>query len=184
VHNGHLDAAEELLSRAGLREVWLMPNARPPHREIPGAPAEDRVRMAELAVENRPGLKASRLEVERGGRSYTIDTMRELGQRYPDQQFDLLLGADAALQIGGWRDAPALLDATSFVIFSRPGTSLGSDELTRLGFSPERTKIVALHTPNIAAHEIRQRLAEHRSIDDLVPAVVSAYIRQHHLYGA
>lgn len=161
-----------------------MPNAQPPHREIPAAPAEDRLRMVELAVENRPGVKASRLEVERGGRSYTIDTVRALRRQFPGQPFALLLGADAALHISGWHEASALLEEASFVIFSRPGTRLTSDALTRLGFSRDRTKLVMLHTPDIAAHEIRHRLAAHLAVEGLLPEVVYAYIRQHHLYGA
>ncbi len=184
VHNGHLQAAVGLLAAAGLLEVWLMPNAQPPHREQPLASAGQRLDMVELAVAGQPGLLASRLELDRGGRSYTIDTVRELGQRYPGRRFELLLGADAAKHIASWHEAPALLAEGAFVIFSRPGTGLDDAELQALGFNARRTRVVALQTPDIAAHEIRRRLAQRESIEGLVPAAVAEYIRRHHLYGA
>src|SRR5207244_851969 len=79
VHNGHLAAARQLLGVANLDQVWLMPNATPPHRTaVPVAPADDRMRMVELAVAGQNGVLASRTEVDRGGISYTIDTIRQL----------------------------------------------------------------------------------------------------------
>jgi len=184
VHNGHLQAATGLLAAARLLEVWLMPNAQPPHREQPLASASQRLDMVELAVAGQAGLLASRLELDRGGRSYTIDTVRELRQRYPGRRFELLLGADAAKHIGSWHEAGAVLAEAAFVIFSRPGTGLDDAELQALGFNAERTRVVALHTPDIAAHDIRRRLAARQSIEGLVPPAVAAYIRRHHLYGA
>jgi nicotinate-nucleotide adenylyltransferase len=183
VHNGHLEAAGGLLKAARLVEVWLMPNAQPPHREQPLASASQRFDMVELAVADHPGMVASRLELDRGGRSYTIDTVRELRQRYPARRFEVLLGADAAKQIRSWYEADALLAEAAFVIFSRPGTGLDDAELRALGFSEERTRVVALHTEDIAAQEIRRRLGARESIEGLVPSAVAAYIRRHHLYG-
>jgi len=183
VHNGHLAAARQLQGVADLDEVWLMPNATPPHRTAgPVAPAEDRMRMVELAVPGHHGLVPSRLEVDRGGISYTIDTVRELAREYPGQRFALLLGSDAALQIRSWHDAGALLDEASFVIFNRPETALAPQTLHELGFAPARSRIVHLDTPAIAAHQVRDRLARGAPIDDLVPTAVADYIRTHELY--
>src|SRR5437660_3251766 len=110
VHNGHLAAAGQLLRVADLDQVWLMPNAMPPHRTAsPVAGAQDRMRMVELAVAGQPALVPSRVEVDRGGVSYTIDTVRQLAHEFPGQRFALLLGSDAALQIRSWHDADALL---------------------------------------------------------------------------
>jgi nicotinate-nucleotide adenylyltransferase len=185
VHNGHLAAARQLRDVADLTQVWLIPNARPPHRtEAPVAGADDRMRMVELAVAGQPGLLPSRIEVDRGGVSYTIDTIRQLGARFPGPRFALLLGSDAALKIRSWREAPALLDAASFVIFNRPETTLAPQSLHELGFAPARTRIVHLDTPPIAAHQVRDRLARGMPIDDLVPAAVADYIRSHELYRA
>jgi nicotinate-nucleotide adenylyltransferase len=184
VHNGHLAAARQLRGVADLDQVWLMPNARPPHRTAaPVAGAEDRMRMVELAVAGHDGLLPSRLEVDRGGVSYTIDTVRQLAGDFPGQRFALLLGADAALQIRSWRDADALLAQASFVIFNRPQTTLAPQTLQELGFAPARSRIVHLDTPAVAAHQVRDRLARGAAIDDLVPAPVADYIRTHGLYG-
>jgi nicotinate-nucleotide adenylyltransferase len=183
VHNGHLAAARQLREVADLDQVWLVPNAQPPHRSDPPlAPAEDRMRMVELAVEDQPALLASRVEVDRGNISYTIDTVRELARRFPGQRFELLLGSDAALQIRSWHEASALLAETNFVIFNRPETSLARQTMHELGFAPARTRVVHLDTPAIAAHQIRDRLARGAPIDDLVPARVAAYIREKGLY--
>jgi len=183
VHNGHLAAARQLLGAADLDQVWLMPNATPPHRTAaPVAPAEDRMRMVELAVAGHDGLRPSRLEVDRGGVSYTVDTIRELARGYPGQRFTLLVGSDAALQIRSWHDAGALLEEASFVIFNRPETALAPQTLHELGFAPARSRIVHLDTPPIAAYQVRDRLARGAPIDDLVPAPVADYIRTHELY--
>jgi nicotinate-nucleotide adenylyltransferase len=183
VHNGHLAAARQLRDVAGLDEVWLMPNATPPHRTAaPVASADDRLRMVQLAIDGQPGLVASPLEVERGGISYTIDTVRELARAFPGRPFAILLGSDAALQIRSWHDADALLDEARFLIFNRPETTLAPQTLYELGFEPTRTQIVHLDTPAIAAHQVRDRLARGAPIDDLVPASVADYIRTHHLY--
>jgi nicotinate-nucleotide adenylyltransferase len=183
VHNGHLAAARQLRDVAHLGELWLMPNAMPPHRSAaPVANADDRLRMVQLAVDRQPGLMPSALEVDRGGASYTIDTVRELARRFPGRPFAILLGSDAALQIRSWHEADALLDEAHFVIFNRPDTTLAPQTLHELGFAPARTQIVHLDTPAIAAHQVRDRLARGASIDDLVPATVADYIRAHHLY--
>jgi nicotinate-nucleotide adenylyltransferase len=183
VHNGHLAAAGQLRAVANLDEVWLTPNATPPHRSAaPLASAPDRMRMVELAVAGHPGLFASRIEVDRGGISYTIETMRQLARECPTQRFTLLLGSDAALQIRSWHEADALLDEASFVIFNRPETALAPQTLHELGFAPARSRIVHLDTPAIAAHQVRDRLARGAPIDDLVPAVVADYIQTQNLY--
>jgi len=185
VHNGHLAAARQLRDEVGLEQVWLVPNAHPPHRSAaPVASPEDRMRMVELAVAEQPGLLASRIEVDRNGISYTIDTVRELARTFPAQRFELLLGSDAALQIRGWHEADALLKEGSFTIFNRPDTSIALSTLQELGFSPARTRLVHLDTPAIAAHQVRDRLRRGASIDDLVPAQVAGYIRVHGLYQA
>jgi nicotinate-nucleotide adenylyltransferase len=184
VHNGHLAAARQLLDVVGLDEVWLMPNATPPHRSAaPVASPIDRLRMVQLAVEGQLGLRPSSLELDRGGTSYTIDTVRELARRFPGRPFAILLGSDAALQIRSWHEADALLDQARFVIFNRPETTLAPPTLHKLGFAPTRTQIVHLDTPAIAAHQVRDRLARGIQIDDLVPAAVADYIRSHHLYS-
>jgi nicotinate-nucleotide adenylyltransferase len=184
VHNGHIEAAHQLRDLADLDEVWLMPNHLPPHRRAPLAKPEDRMRMVEIAVRGHPGLVPSRLEIERGGTSYTIETLRELQSRFPGQRFEFLLGADAAEHVRSWHEARAILDEASFVIFNRPGTELSREDLAELGFPQPRTRSVHVQTPEVAAHEIRDRIKGGKAIDDLVAPAVMDYIRAHHLYGS
>ena len=140
--------------------------------------------MVELAVAGHDRMVASRLEVERGGTSFSIDTVRELGERFPGQRFELLLGADAAERVEHWHRASELLAEAWFVIFNRPGSRLEDRAIETLGFNPDRTRVVHLQTPDSAAHEIRARLAAAEPIDDLVPRAVADYIRSRHLYAA
>lgn len=184
IHKGHLEAADELREVADLEQVWVMPNAQPPHRAAPLASAPDRMRMVELAIAGHAGLVASRLEIERGGISYSIDTILELESRFPGQRFEILLGSDEAARIRSWHRWEDVLAEAEFVIFNRPGANVTPAQLRQLGFDPDRTRVVHLETPAIAAHEIRDRLAAHGPVDDLLPASVAAYIREHHLYGA
>jgi nicotinate-nucleotide adenylyltransferase len=184
VHLGHLAAAEQVRGAARLDEVWLMPNARPPHKvDGPHASAQDRLAMVELAVKSRPGLRASDLEVRRGGLSYTVDTLAGLASLFPQATFALLLGYDAALQIRTWHRVDDLLRAAHFAIFERPSVDLKESDVYALGFPPERTQFLRIHTPPIAAHEIRARLQSGQSVEGLLPPPVADYIHEHELYG-
>lgn len=183
VHRGHLSAATQLLTRAQVDEVWLMPNAQPPHRATPPlASARDRLQMIRLATAEQGGLRASALEVERGGVSYTIDTLREVRRLEPHRRLRLLLGSDAALQIQSWHEWQALLREASFTIFSRDSQPLEPVQLERLGFPRERTELVALDTPAISARMVRSRLERGEEVLDLVTPEVAEYIRDRGLY--
>src|SRR2546422_1866647 len=136
VHIGHLAAARQLRDEAGLEQVWLIPNAHPPHRSAaPVASPEDRMRMVELAVSDQPGLLGSRIEVDRGGISYTIDTIRDLARSLRGQRCELLLGSDSALQVRSWHGADARLEAVGVSIFYRRDTSARLSTLHELGVS-------------------------------------------------
>lgn len=183
IHRGHLSAATQLLARAGLGEVWLMPNAQPPHRSTPPlASPQDRLEMVRLATEDVDGLSASALEVERGGASYTIDSLRLLRRSQPNRPLRLLLGFDAALQIQAWHEARALLSEASFVIFSRPQVGLDPHQLELIGFPPDRTEVVTMRTPAISARMVRERLGRGEPVFDLLTAEVADYIRDRGLY--
>ena len=183
VHRGHLSAATQLLLRAGLSEVWLMPNAQPPHRSTPPlASPQDRLQMVRLATANVGGLSACTLEVERGGPSYTIDSLRQLRRLEPNRPLRLLVGSDAALQIQAWHEAEALLSEASFVIFSRPQVRFDPGQLELIGFPAERTQVVTLETPAISARMVRERLGSGEPVNDLLTPEVTDYIRDRGLY--
>jgi nicotinate-nucleotide adenylyltransferase len=183
VHLGHISAARQLQSGAALAEVCLMPNAQPPHRSRPPvASAADRLAMVELATAGIPGVCASAVEVERGGISYTIDTLRRLRAAKREQPVTLLLGSDAALQIGSWHQAEALLREASFLIFNRAEVVLDAGELQRLGFPAQRTRVLSIKTPAISARMVRERLGRGEPVDGLLAPGVAAYIRDRGLY--
>ena len=185
VHKGHLQAARQLLLKASLLEVWLMPNADPPHRLTPTlASPKERLRMVELAVAGVEGLRACALEVERGGTSYTADTLAQLGRAFPGRPFTLLLGFDAALQIRLWHRAEVLLREASFVIFSRPQVDFSAGEMERLGFPAERTRVIGIETPPISARTVRERLRLGKSVEGMLEPAVIDFISEHGLYPA
>jgi nicotinate-nucleotide adenylyltransferase len=183
VHLGHTSAARQLLDRAGLEEIWLMPNAHPPYRPAqPVAPAADRLEMLQLAIEGSPGLKVSDLEVRRGGPSYTIDTLEQLARDYPARGFAWLLGSDQAREIRSWHNARDLLGRGHFIVFNRPPAELNPAVLSQLGFDRGRTSYIEIAPLPISAHEVRRRLAEGLPADDLLLPAVAEYIHAHGLY--
>ncbi len=159
-----------------------MPNAQPPNRPPPTASPSDRLEMVKRAIAGRPGLLASDLEIRRGGTSYTVDTAEELARRFPKTRFAWLIGSDQARAIRSWRDPDRLLDAIDFVVFNRPGVSVTADQLAELGFKKSRMRLVTIHTPPIAAQDIRDALRHRRAVDGLLPPSVLAYIDERGLY--
>jgi nicotinate-nucleotide adenylyltransferase len=173
IHHGHLIVARSLRESLGLDRVILMPAGAQPLKEGRHAgPAEARARMVELAVAGEAGLVADRLEVERPGPSYTVDTLRALRERDPDASLTLLVGSDAAADLPRWRESELLPGLARIVLFARPGVPVPT-----LGFR-------ALPVPpvDISATDIRARVRTGRSIRYLVPEAVAAYIAEHGLY--
>ena len=160
-----------------------MPNAQPPHRAAPPlASAQDRLQMVRLATANLSRVSGSALEVERGGLSYTIDSLRALRLTEPNRPVRLLLGSDAAEQIQSWHEWQALLREATFTIFSRAPQPLDPEKLERLGFPLDRTQLVALDTPAISARMVRERLGRGEAVEDLLTPEVAEYIRDRGLY--
>lgn len=202
VHRGHVAVAEAVRQAFDLDRVLLVPARVPPHRRAaPVAPPADRFAMVKLAVDERPGVAASDLELADPTPAYTTDTLQRMldAGEVPTQLF-FITGADAFAEIATWRGYPALLDQAHFVVVSRPGHDLQAlrralpEVASRfreagLGVNPQppdgrRTAIFSLEadTPDIASSVIRHRLSAGGAIDDLVPDGVARYIREHHLY--
>jgi nicotinate-nucleotide adenylyltransferase len=199
VHNGHLAiacAARDELDCS----VRLMPAADPPHRAPPGANAEQRARMLELAVADQPRLLVDRRELQRQGRSYTIDTLRELrrefGQAMP---IALLIGADSFVGLPTWREWEALFDFAHFVVAPRPGSPLDGDLSTgltaavagRWADSPgilratPAGRLFLLDQPlhPESASDIRGRIAGGEPWQALVSPAVAGFIARNGLYS-
>ncbi len=183
MHRGHIAAAEQLRSRGGLREVWLLPNARPPHRTLPIAGAADRLQMVRLAVAGHHSLRACDLEVKAGGVSYTLQTLDSLANDFPGEEFIWLVGYDAALLIAGWYQPDAVLARARFAVFNRAGAPPpDAGRLLALGFPKDRVRIVRIDSPAISAHEIRVRLSQGLPVEGMLPPSVLDYIHKHGLY--
>ena len=137
IHVGHLAAAKVAIDCAHLDRVLFVPSAQPPHRVAATAPAEDRLAMCRLAVEGEPRFEVSDVEVKRGGRSYTVDTLDELQGAHPQDELLLILGWDAARLFRTWREPDRVSALASVVIVTRPGMEPPTPaELAALGLDP------------------------------------------------
>ncbi len=202
IHYGHLRSAEEVRAACALDEVRFVPCGVPPHRSHqPGATARHRLEMVRLAVADNPGLGVSDVEVTRPGASYSIDTVRhfaaELG---PGDELYLILGLDAFLLLGSWKDWRGLLALAHVIVTSRPGfgDALPYEKLpvvvreafcydpVRSGFRNEFGKEILfrrLTDVSVSASAIRELLGKGKSIRHLVPAEVQRYVKEQHLYN-
>ena len=181
IHIGHVLLALFALERLPLDRVLFVPAAYPPHKESrpDTAPVEDRWAMVRLAIEALPHFQASRVELDRPGKSYTVDTLRQLRADHPDCDLHLIIGEDNVSQLSTWYDPQGILDLCTVVAGSRVTADLDAD-------SALARHIVALDSPlfQISSTEIRQRLADDLPVRYLLPESVEAYIRDRKLYGA
>lgn len=175
VHHGHLIAARVAAETLGLDELRFVPAREQPFKQgLHAAAAEHRVAMLDLAVAGERGFAVERLELERPGPSYTVDTLRALRAREPDRPLTLLLGADAALELEQWRSAAELPGLARIVVFGRPGSPLPESPLIA-----DRIRVPGL---DISATEVRRRAREGRPLRYWVPDAVAEYITRHRLY--
>ncbi|MBI5116524.1 nicotinate-nucleotide adenylyltransferase [Candidatus Poribacteria bacterium] len=178
IHIGHLIIAEEALWQCRLDSVLFMVTAHPPHKKSPEAPAEDRFTMVELALEGEPAFRPSRLEIERGGNSYTVQTLKELHRLYPGAEHYWVVGADSVLEFSTWQSPDDVIQMANLIVVPRPGFDLSQTDPKLQG------KTHVLRTPEIAVSStiIRARLHEGKPIRFLVPAAVERYILERGLY--
>jgi len=202
IHLGHLRAAAEVRRRARLDRVLFIPSYLPPHKKSGAAvPAADRLRMVELACRGRAGLEASSIEVDAREKSYSILTLRKLRALSPEARLFFILGVDAFLDIGTWREYHRVLEGCFFIVMGRPGfeldrardvlggklrDSIGPLETAEgaAGPLPPQTRVFLLpiHALDISSTAIREKVRRGDSLEGLVPAPVEKYIREHQLY--
>lgn len=184
IHYGHLRAADEAHAAFGLSEVVFVPTGQPPHKaDKQVTPAEDRYMMTVLATAECPYFSVSRIEIDRVGHSYTIDTLRELKSmpEYSDSVFYFITGLDAVMDIMTWKDPQDIINMCNFVAVSRYGyTHKRMEEL------PEKLRraIIPLEIPLLAisSTQLRERVSRNFSIRFLVPPSVESYISKKALY--
>lgn len=189
VHRGHLRAGELALRHAGCQRVLLVPVASPPHKSPDGlATAEHRLAMLRLAVEGRPEFEVSTIEIDRGGVSYTVDTIEALRARLgpAGPKLTLIVGADMLPGLPRWREIDRVLELAALFVVGRPGSPRTvSPELERRfgeGFAHRLESAWAEHEGAESSTEIRRRCREGLPVDELVPPGVAEYLRTHRVY--
>jgi len=178
IHHGHLVAASEVASVFDLDEVVFVPTGRPwqkTHRAV--SPAEHRYLMTVIATASNPRFTVSRVDIDRPGPTYTVDTLHELAAQRAGAEMYFITGADALQQIIGWKDSEDLFSLAHFVGVTRPG-----HQLSGAGLPPERVSLVEVPAMAISSTDCRARVAKGEPVWYLVPDGVVQYIAKHKLY--
>jgi nicotinate-nucleotide adenylyltransferase len=189
IHLGHLALARAARSSLALDEVLFVPAARPPHKlGRPITAAADRLAMVELATRDEPGTAVSRIELDRPGPSYTVDTVASLLEEAArdDRPIDLtvILSVESFADLPDWHAVDRLVELATIAVAPRPGHPLPEPTALadRLPGIVGRLAVIHATLPDISASTIRELVAAGRPIDHLVPPRVAAYIREHDLY--
>ncbi|MEV6688236.1 nicotinate-nucleotide adenylyltransferase [Streptomyces sp. NPDC051578] len=178
IHHGHLVAASEVAALFHLDEVVFVPTGQPwqkSHSVV--SPAEDRYLMTVIATASNPQFSVSRIDIDRGGPTYTIDTLRDLSALNQDSDLFFITGADALAQILTWRNAEELFSLAHFIGVTRPGHVLTDDGLPEGGVS-----LVEVPALAISSTDCRARVAQGDPVWYLVPDGVVRYIDKRELY--
>ncbi len=178
VHHGHLVSASEVMESFSLDEVIFVPTGEQPfkeHRRV--TPAEHRYLMTVVATASNPRFTVSRMEIDRPGKSYTIDTLRELKRQLPGADLFFITGADVLPQILTWKDADELWSLAHFIGVTRPGHTLDRTGLPETGLSLLEVPAMA-----ISSTDCRARVVDGKPVWYLVPDGVVQYIAKHGLY--
>lgn len=204
IHYGHLAAAEEIRDRLKLDRVLFIPSFLPPHKQEDDIPsAVQRLEMVRLAVAGNANFRVSDVEVKRGGRSFTIETIEELRSLHPGASLFFITGLDSFLEIQSWQQWQRLLTLCAFVVLSRPGfrftdlkkinfldaqaatlAGLDNGRLTHAAVSADAFSLYLEMIPHydISSTDIRKRRREARTIKYHLPEAVENYIIENKLY--
>ncbi|GAA3622871.1 nicotinate-nucleotide adenylyltransferase [Kineosporia mesophila] len=179
VHHGHLVAASEVGSRFGLDEVVFVPTGQPWQKvaDHQVSPAEHRYLMTVIATASNPRFTVSRVDIDRGGATYTTDTLRDLAALYPDADLYFITGADALTQILSWKNPDELFQLAYFIGVTRPGHRLDGS-----GLPADRISLLEVPALAISSTDCRDRVAAGQPVWYLVPDGVVQYIAKHRLY--
>ncbi|MEU6853202.1 nicotinate-nucleotide adenylyltransferase [Actinacidiphila alni] len=178
IHHGHLVAASEVVSLFHLDEVVFVPTGQPWQKSDQRVtPAEDRYLMTVIATASNPQFSVSRIDIDRAGKTYTKDTLRDLRAEHPGAELFFITGADALSQIFSWRDAEELFSLAHFIGVTRPGHTLSDP-----GFPEGGVSLVEVPALAISSTDCRQRVAKGDPVWYLVPDGVVRYIDKRALY--
>jgi nicotinate-nucleotide adenylyltransferase len=177
IHNIHLEIARAALEQGELDRVLFMVSARPPHKRTREcASPEDRYAMVAAALVHEPGMQPSRMEIDREGPSYTVLTLRQLRQEYPEAELYLILGVDALADLPKWKESEAILKMAKILAVPRPGHYVIPAELGG------HYRMLEFPEAPVSSTEVRHRIAEGEPLDTLVPWGVRQYILEKDLY--
>jgi len=175
VHIGHLILAEEVREKLALDKIIFIPAALPPHKDDADiAPAVDRLNMLKLATKGNKFFGVSDIEIKRTGRSYTIDTVKELKNRFPHDELYFIIGSDLLKYLNEWKDLSQINKIVNFVAATRPGYPLEK--------IPADIHRLAIRAVDVSGFEVRQCARENKSFGYLVPDKVFDYIKKRKLY--
>lgn len=178
IHNGHLVAANEVADRYDLDEVVFVPTGQPWQKGDDVSPAEDRYLMTVIATASNPRFQVSRVDIDRPGPTYTVDTLRDMRREYGDKaELFFITGADALERILTWKDAERVFGLAHFIGVTRPGFTLSDAHLPR-----DTVSLVQVPAMAISSTDIRERVRTGRPIWYLVPDGVVQYISKRRLY--
>jgi nicotinate-nucleotide adenylyltransferase len=200
IHYGHLLLADEVLERLRLDRVLFVPAGRPPHKPLATlAPAADRYAMVTLAIADHPRFEVSRVELDREGPSYTVDTLEILAATGDELYF--IIGSETFLDLLSWRAPRRIAELARLVVVPRTGSTfdpegaaaqkvvrdIGADGFVEAGAKAERGRpIIVVHATSlpISSSELRARARDGRSLAYRLPESLVSYIREHRLYAA
>ena len=175
IHIGHLILAEETREKIGLDKIIFIPTYFPPHKEGSDiAKASHRLAMVKLATSDNPKFSVSDLEIKRDGRSYTIDTIKELKALYPQDELNFIIGSDLLEYLDEWKDLDEIIKLVKFIVATRPGYPLEK--------IPVHIATIPIRAVDISGFEIRKAVKENKSFRYLVPLRVYDYINKERLY--
>ena len=186
-HNGHIAAAKAFMEQMWLDILYVIPAATPPHKQMTCAISpEDRLNMCRLAFSEMEGVYVSDMEIQRGGKSYTVDTLRELTGE--DRRLFLLLGTDMMLSLGEWYRPDEIFRLSYPVYIRREKDAILDQRIiqTIADYNEKYGKVVRRIVTEplvISSSEIRRRFEAQESVEGLLPPSVEKYIRDKHLYG-
>lgn len=177
IHHGHLVAASEAAAELDLAEVVFVPTGQPPLKQAPVTSAEHRYLMTVIATAANPRFTVSRVDIDRPGTTYTVDTLRDLQAERPSADLYFITGADAIEQILTWKEAESLWGMAHFVAVTRPGHTLKLD-----GIPSDAVTVLEVPALAISSTDCRERARAGEPVWYLVPDGVVQYIAKHRLY--
>lgn len=201
IHNAHLRIAEEVRDRFDLARIMFVPAASPPHKQLAGELSFTvRYRMVQLAIADNPSFTISDMEGRRGGKSYSIDTLKALHRDFPQDEFFFIVGSDSFLDIGSWREYASIFKLCNIVVVERPGAVVAAlDTVLPVAIAHEfcyyeaekrlahssgySVYSIAGTLLDISSSDIRELARLGRSIRYLVPQPVEHYIKEQRIYN-